>query len=190
MFRLAILIAIAAALSLASGGYAPLSANKLPGRLITFHKVFDTWWDVACDTAPDGTDARCYAQYVDVYSRKPHFRAAIVDFLYRPGADQQPEPVITFNIEPDLSYARDAKMVLVRNNGTTSAIDSRRCPTAKCVFTGNAGRAMLDDWSKAKTLILSIKENSGETVERRWPLSNMAEMIRIIAQQRKKRGLP
>lgn len=190
MFRLAVLIAIAAALSLASGGNTPLSANKLPGRLLTYHKVFDVWWDVACDTAPDGTDARCYAQYVDVYSPRPHLRAAIVDFLYRRGSDGQPEPVITFNIEPDLSYARDAEMQVVRKDGSTSAIDASACPTAKCVYTGDAGRKMLKTLSDAKTLVLLVKEKSGKTVERRWPLRNMAEMIRIIAEQRKKRGLP
>ena len=190
MFRLAVLIAIAAALSLASGGYTPLSANKLPGRLLTYHKVFDVWWDVACDTAPDGTDARCYAQYVDVYSPRPNLRAAIVDFLYRRGSDGQPEPIITFNIEPDLSYARDAEMTLVRNDGSTSSIDASGCPTGKCVFTGEVGRKMLQDWSEAKTLILLVKEKSGKIVERRWPLGNMAEMVRIIAEQRKKRGLP
>ena len=45
-----------------------VQAEKLAGRLITFKKSFDGWWDVACDTAPDGTDARCYVQYVDPYS--------------------------------------------------------------------------------------------------------------------------
>lgn len=190
MFRLSILIAIAAALSLASGGYTPLSATKLPGRLITYHKVFDTWWDVACDTAPDGSDARCYAQYVDVYSPRPNLRAAIVDFLYRKGSDGHPEPIITFNIEPDLSYARHAEMTVMGRDGTMSAIDASGCPTAKCVFTGALGRKMLDEWSKAETLILLIKEKSGHTVERRWPLGNLAEMVRIITEQRKKRGLP
>ncbi|MEM8977091.1 MAG: hypothetical protein AAGD43_33995 [Pseudomonadota bacterium] len=190
MFRLIILIAFAAVLSLASGGYAPLVANKLPGRLLTYHKVFDVWWDVACDTAPDGTDARCYAQYVDVYSPRPNLRAAIVDFLYRRGSDGQPEPIITFNIEPGLSYARDAEMLVVHNDGTTKPIDASACPTAKCVFTGQVGREMLDEWAGAKTLILLIREKSGKTVERRWPLGNMAEMISIIAEQRKKRGLP
>lgn len=190
MFRLAILIAFAAALSLASGGYTPLSANKLPGRLITFHKTFDIWWDVACDTAPDGSDARCYAQYVDVYRPRPNLRAAIVDFLYRHGTDGRPEPVITFNIEPDLSYVRDAQMWLVRADGSRSTIDASACPTAKCVFTGDPGRRMLKDWAQAKTLVLRVQERSGATLERRWPLTNMAEMIRIIAEQRKLRGLP
>lgn len=190
MFRLTILIGFAALLSLVSGGYTPLSANKLPGRLITYHKGFDVWWDVACDTAPDGSDPRCYAQYVDVYSPRPNLRAVIVDFLYRRGADDRPEPVITFNIEPDLSYAKDAEMLVIRNDGSKSRIDASSCPTAKCVYTGDVGRRMLDAWSDAKTLVLLIKEKSGKTVERRWPLGNMAEMIRIIAEQRKKRGLP
>ena len=70
-------------------------ADQLPGRLITFKKTFDGWWDVACDTAPDGSDPRCYVQYVDPYRVQPKLRAAMVDFLYRRRADGASEPVIT-----------------------------------------------------------------------------------------------
>ena len=72
-------------------------AAKLDGRLITFKKSFDGWWDVACDTAPDGTDARCYVQYVDPYRTTPHLRAAMVDFLYRKTTGGKAEPIITFD---------------------------------------------------------------------------------------------
>ena len=73
MLRFVVLIAIGAALCLASAGYTPLSAYKFTGCLLTYHKVFDVWWDVACDTAPDGTDARCYAQYVNVHAHDRTF---------------------------------------------------------------------------------------------------------------------
>lgn len=163
-------------------------AEQLAGRLITFKKTFDGWWDVACDTAPDGSDARCYVQYVDPYQVKPKFRAAMVDFLYRRTADGAAEPVITFDVEPDLSFARDVRLAIIGADGAEKAVTVAACPSGKCVFAGGAAKAMLIRWSGAQRL--RIREHSGEIVVREWPLGNMREIVRIIAEQRKARGLP
>ena len=72
-------------MALVHGAPPAAQADTLPGRLITFKKTFDGWWDVACDTAPDGTDARCYVQYVDPYRVTPKLRAVMVDFFVSAG---------------------------------------------------------------------------------------------------------
>ena len=126
-------------------------AEKLAGRLITFKKTFDGWWDVACDTDPDGADARCYVQYVDPYRVKPKFRAAMVDFLYRRKADGAAEPVITFDVEPDLSFARDVRLTVIAGDGAEKEISVAACPSGKCVFAGGTAQAMLIRWSSART---------------------------------------
>lgn len=165
-------------------------AEKLAGRLITFKKSFDGWWDVACDTAPDGTDARWYVQYVDPYSYAPNFRAAMVDFLYRKTTGGSAEPVITFDVEPDLSFARDVKMSIVAADGRERPIPVGGCKSAKCVFARTSAHVMLVRWSGAKLLRLRIRESSGAEVVREWPLGNMREIVQIIGAQRKARGLP
>ena len=177
-------------LLLASGWPHATKADQLPGRLITFKKTFDGWWDVACDTAPDGSQPRCYVQYVDAYQVKPKLRAAMVDFLYRRSGDDQSVPVITFDVEPDLSFARDVRLAIIGGDGAEKAVSVVNCPTGKCVFTGAAAQAMLIRWSRAKALRLRIREEGGEIVERSWPLGNMREILKIIAAERKARGLP
>lgn len=175
---------------LATIGAGALRADTLPGRLITFKQTFDGWWDVACDTAPDGSDARCYVQYVDPYRTTPRLRAAMVDFLYRRTANGATEPVITFDVEPDLSFARDVRLAIITADGAEKEIPTAACPGGKCVIAGGLARAMLIRWSRAQTLRLRIREHSGETVVREWPLGNMREIVRVIADQRKARGLP
>jgi len=165
-------------------------AEKLAGRLITFKKTFDGWWDVACDTDPDGADARCYVQYVDPYRVKPRLRAAMVDFLYRRNAGGKAEPVITFDVEPDLSFARDVRLTVIGMDGAEKEISVATCPSGQCVFAGGTAQAMLVRWSGAERLRLRIREHSGKIEVREWPLGNMREIVRIIAEQRKARGLP
>ncbi len=165
-------------------------AEELAGRLITFKKTFDGWWDVACDTDTDGGDARCYVQYVDPYRVKPRLRAAMVDFLYRQKIDGNAEPVITFDVEPDLSFARDVRLTIVGADGAEKEISVAACPSGKCVFAGGLAQAMLIRWSRAERLRMRIREHGGEIVVREWPLGNMREIVRIIGEQRKQRGLP
>lgn len=165
-------------------------AQGLPGRLITFKKVFDGWWDVACDTAPDGSDARCYVQYVDPYSLPPRFRAAMVDFLYRKAGTGGGEPVITFDVEPDLTFQDDVELWIMTAGGTPTAIARDGCVRSKCVFSGPAARDLLKSLSQADTLVLKISERSGKVVERRWPLGNMAEIVKTLAAERQRRNLP
>ena len=181
---------VAIGLLLALGWPQATNADQLPGRLITFKKTFDGWWDVACDTAPDGTQPRCYVQYVDAYQVKPKLRAAMVDFLYRRSANGRSVPVITFDVEPDLSFARDVRLAIINGDGAEKAVSVVDCPTGKCVFTGATAQAMLIRWSRAKALRLRIREAKGAIVERSWPLRHMREILQIIAAERKARGLP
>lgn len=183
-------LATVMALMLVTMGTAAVHADTLPGRLITFKQTFDGWWDVACDTAPDGSDARCYVQYVDAYRTQPRLRAAMVDFLYRRAANGGAEPVITFDVEPDLSFARDVRLSIITADGAEKEIATTACPRGKCIIAGGLAQAMLIRWSRAKTLRLRIREHGGEIVVREWPLGNMREIVRIIAEQRKARGLP
>ncbi|MGI9475775.1 MAG: hypothetical protein ACR2PI_03665 [Hyphomicrobiaceae bacterium] len=177
-------------MALVQGAPPAAQAETLPGRLITFKKTFDGWWDVACDTAPNGSDARCYVQYVDPYRVTPKLRAVMVDFLYRRADDGDAEPVITFDVEPDLSFARDVRLAIVGADGTEKEIAVSACTGGKCVFAGGKAKAMLIRWSGAKRLRLRIREHGGEIVVREWPLGNMREIVRLIGEQRKVRGLP
>ena len=177
-------------LFLASGWLHATKADQLPGRLITFKKTFDGWWDVACDTAPDGSQPRCYVQYVDAYQVKPKLRAVMVDFLYRRSVDGRSAPVITFDVEPDLSFARDVRLAIIGEDDAEKAVSVIDCPTGKCVFAGGTAQAMLIRWSRAKALRLRIREADGKIVERSWPLRHMREILQIIAAERKARGLP
>ena len=165
-------------------------AQSLPGRLITFKTTFDGWWDVACDTAPDGTDARCYTQYVDVYVPPPKLRGVMVDFVYRVSQDGRSEPVIMFDIEPGLTFSDDAKAYVMANGRRTAQLGLGHCRSANCVVTGAAARRILTDWSAAEELVWIIRETSGDRVVRTWPLGNVARMIAIMAEQRKLRKLP
>lgn len=183
-------LAMILAALLVTNGAGAVHADTLPGRLITFKQTFDGWWDVACDTAPDGSDARCYLQYVDPYRTTPRLRAAMVDLLYRRTGDGGAEPVITFDVGPDLSFARDVRLSIIAADGAEKEIPTAACPGGKCVIVGGLAKAMLIRWSRAKTLRLRIREHGGEVVIRQWPLGHMREIVRIIAEQRKARGLP
>ena len=166
------------------------AAEKLAGRYITFKKVYDGWWDAVCDTAPDGTDPRCYVQYVDPYSPSPKFRAAMVDFIYRRIDSGKSEPVITFDVEPDLSFAKHVRMTIIGPAGKREAMPVVQCPTSKCVYSGAAASAILASWSTGQALELAIDEHDGKQIIRQWPLGNVGEMVRLIAKQRRERQLP
>ncbi|MFT5510412.1 MAG: hypothetical protein ACI89J_003506, partial [Hyphomicrobiaceae bacterium] len=112
------------------------------------------------------------------------------DFLYRKTEDGSAEPVITFDVEPDLSFAADVKMSTVAADGAEKLIPVGECKSAKCVFAGTSAHVMLVRWSGAKLLRLRIRESSGAEVVREWPLGNMREIVQIIGAQRKARGLP
>jgi hypothetical protein len=50
--------------------------------------------------------------------------------------------------------------------------------------------ALLNRWVGARSLRLRIREHDGEAVVRDWPLGSMNRIVRIIAEQRRLRGLP
>ncbi len=165
------------------------TGRELPGRIPEYHKVYDGWWDVACDTAMDGSDRRCYVQYVDIYSPRPNFRAAMVEVIYRPAADGSGEPVITFDIEPDLSF-RDAELSVSRPDGSYHRLTTGTCSGPKCSVSGIPATDMLAEWRRGQRLILTIREKDGNMLRRSWPLENINAILDDFADQRAARKLP
>ena len=162
--------------------------GKLPGRKVDYHAIYDRLWDVACDTAVDGSDAGCYVQYVDVYRPRPDFAAAMVEVVMHPGDGGRPDPHIRFDIEPGLSFA-DARLWVETPQGDVLA-SLAHCPGNTCRFSGEVARTMLLDWRDGAALYLEIGEGRAAPARLRWPLGNMAAILDDFATQRAKRGLP
>lgn len=163
--------------------------QKLAGRHSEYHKVYDGWWDVACDTAMDGGDRRCYVQYVDVYSPRPDFRAAMVEVVYRRATDGSAEPVVTFDIEPDLSF-RDVALSVSRADGSQHPLNTGDCSGPKCSAAGTAATKMLAEWRKGYSLSLTLREKGGTMRQLSWPLGNINAILDDYAEQRASRNLP
>ncbi len=162
--------------------------QSLPGRLVDYHKIYDGWWDVACDTAMDGSNRRCYIQYVDVYRPRPDFAAAMVEVVFHTGKDGKPDPHVRFDIEPGLSF-RNANVVAKTADGKV-LLDVSDCPSNTCRFSGEAGRAILQTWRKGIALRLEIEEGRPKPSMLTWPLGNMDAILDDFAAQRRKRDLP
>ena len=79
--------------------------QTLPGRITDHYQTYDGW-ELACDMAKDGSDPRCYAQYVDVYQPRPDFAAAMVEVVMHEGAHDAPDPHVRFDIEPGAALRR------------------------------------------------------------------------------------
>jgi len=162
--------------------------QTLPGRLVDYHKIYEPFWDVACDTALDGSDRRCYLQYVDVYRPRPDFAAAMVEVVYHAGEDGTPDPHVRFDIEPGLSF-RDTGLVVETSDGEVP-LDVSDCRSNTCVITGDAGRDMLEAWRDGTSLWMEISDGGDESVRLAWPLDEMATILEDLAAQRKARNLP
>lgn len=181
---IAVVLATGAALWLGWFG----GRHVLHGRLVDYHKIYDTFWDVACDTAMDGSDRGCYIQYVDVYRPRPEFAAAMVEVVVHAGDDGLPDPHVRFDIEPGLSF-RDTT-VSVEIPGGVTALDVSHCASNTCRFSGADGRAILESWRDGTALILTIDEGRDGPTSRSWPLENMAMILNDFTAQRRARNLP
>lgn len=164
------------------------SGHELAGRLVDYHKIYDRFWDVACDTAMDGTDQGCYIQYVDVYRPRPDFAAAMVEVVVHQGDDGQPDPHVRFDIEPGLSFTDTT--ITVTTPDTDIPIDVSDCPSNTCRFSGAEGRAILDRWRTGTAINLTIQEGRDSPATLRWPLENMGTILDDFATQRQARDLP
>lgn len=162
--------------------------QTLPWRLVDYHRIYDPFWDVACDTALDGSDRRCYLQYVDVYRPRPGFAAAMVEVVFHTGADGTPDPHVRFDIEPALSF-RDTGLIVETSDGEVP-LDVSGCRSNTCVINGDAGRDMLELWRGGTTLRLEINEGGDAPVRLNWPLREMALILDDLAAQRRARSLP
>ncbi len=190
LLKAAAFIVIAAALAALAAWWAGWNpfGQKLPGRVTDYHQTYDRLWEVACDTAPDGSDARCYVQYVDVYRPRPEFAAAMVEVVMHEGESGRPEPHVRFDIEPGLSF-RDAALTIETANGTV-ALDLSDCPGNTCRFVGTAGVDVLAVLKGGTALELKIDEDRAEPAVLTWPLGSMADVLDDFAAQRRARNLP
>ncbi len=188
-----ILVVAVAGLATAFVLFGRNQGQKLAGRHSEYHKVYDGWWDVACDTAMDGGDRRCYVQFVDIYSPRPNFRAAMVEVVYRRSGDGAGEPVITFDIEPDLSFT-GAEIAIIRPDGSQHLLPIGACsgPDSgpKCPVSGDPAAGMLKQWRQGESLSLTIREKDGSKLERRWPLGKINAILDDFDAQRRARNLP
>lgn len=181
-------IILAAGLFVQQGGLS-LFGQKLEERDISYHKTYDGWWDVACDAAMDGTDSRCYMQYVDVYQPQPDLRAAMVELTYTRDSDGISQPVLVFNIETGMDFAKSS-MRIEKPDASVMALSFGECSGAECRLTGSEAQGFLASWRTGRTLILSLSEADGSEVIRNWPLQNMATILDDLATRRKQRNLP
>ncbi|WP_371228271.1 hypothetical protein [Roseovarius sp. 2305UL8-3] len=161
--------------------------QTLPGRLSTYHKVYG-FWDVACDTAMDGTDHRCYIQYVDVYRPRPDFAAAMVEVVMHEGVDGQADPHIRFDVEPGFTF-RDTSIAVITPSGPWP-VDIAHCAGSTCRISGDPARALLDSWAKGKVINLEIEEGRAQPAKLSWPLDDITTMLDDFATQRAARNLP
>jgi len=162
--------------------------DKLPGRLVDYHEIYDGFWDVACDTAMDGSDRRCYIQYVDVYRPRPDFAAAMVEVVMHPGGDGQPDPHIRFDLEPGLSF--QTVVIATETADGSVPLDVSHCAVNTCLISGERARALLQDWTKADALTLSIHEGRPAPSQLSWPMERFAILFADFTAQRAARSLP
>ena len=153
-----------------------------------YYKTYPPFWDVACDTALDGSDARCYLQYVDVYRPRPEFAAAMVEVVFHSGSDGRPDPHVRFDIEPGFSF-EDTSIVVETPNGAIP-IGVAQCPSNTCVISGEAGRDIIDLWRSGTGLRLDIEEGREAPASVTWPLTDMSSILEDLAAQRAARNLP
>ena len=162
--------------------------DKLPARVSEYHKVYDGFWDVACDSALDGTDRRCYIQYVDVYRPRPDFAAAMVEVVMHEGPGAQPDPHIRFDLEPGLSFL-DATIAIEGPSGPL-AVDVSHCAVNTCPISGDAARGILAQMLEADALTLRINEGRSEITQLSWPLETFPVLFDDFAARRAERDLP
>lgn len=187
----AILYTIVLTLAAVAGGilwWMQQDDHVLTGRKVDYHKIYDVFWDVACDTAMDGSDQGCYVQYVDVYRPRPEFAAAMVEVVYHKGADGQPDPHIRFDIEP--AYTFEGTRIAVSTPSGQIPVDTSVCSGPTCRISGDQGKAVLAAWRKGEALSVTIDEGREALITRQWPLGNINAILDDLAAQRATRGLP
>ncbi len=162
--------------------------QTLEGRLTDYYKTYPPFWDVACDTAMDGSDARCYLQYVDVYRPRPEFAAAMVEVVFHAGTDGTPDPHVRFDIEPGLSF-EDTEVNVETPDGDVP-LNVSDCRSNSCVISGEAGRDILAVWRSGTALRLTIDEDRDVPAQLSWPLNEMTAILDDLAAQRAARALP
>lgn len=160
----------------------------LPGRLVDYHKIYDGFWDVACDTAMDGSDRRCYIQYVDVYRPRPEFAAAMVEVVMHEGDGDVPDPHIRFDLEPGLSFL-NTEIVIESQTGSIP-IDVSHCAVNTCPISGDVARQILSHWHSASAITLEIREGRPEPARLSWPMENFDKIFEDFGAQRALRNLP
>jgi len=161
--------------------------QTLPGRITDHYATYDGW-ELACDTAMDGTDPRCYVQYVDVYRPRPDFAAAMVEVVMRKDAQGRPDPHVRFDIEPGLDLS-DGGLSVVTASGA-APVDLSGCSGHSCVVSGDAGRALLRAWRDGESLRFEIAEDRDAPRVLSWPLAPMGRMLDDFAALRREHGLP
>ncbi len=161
--------------------------QTLPGRISTYHKVYG-FWDVACDTAMDGTDQLCYIQYVDVYRPRPDFAAAMVEVVMHGGADGRADPHVRFDIEPGFTF-RDTRIAVITPSGAQT-VDIAHCKGSTCRISGEPARVLLTTWAKGSVMTLEIEEGRAQLAQLSWPLNDIVPILEDFAAQRSARDLP
>ncbi|MCV6575893.1 MAG: hypothetical protein OIF58_09175 [Cohaesibacter sp.] len=171
----------------AAGGFS-LFGQKLVERNTEFYKRYDGAWDLACDKASGETKARCYGQLVDVYSHDPNFRAAILHLTYEQEAGAEKRvPQLLFNMEADIDFS-DVKATIRAKDGTGKPMSLGTCSGNSCKIKGSAAQAILADWREGDVLELDLPEKGArKTIS--WPLSNFAQLLDDLSEQRSQRGL-
>ena len=170
------------------GGFS-LFGQKLKPLEIAYHKTYDGWWDVACDSESDGSNGRCYVQYVDVYSQRPDFRAAMVQIVYVKDDAGQSQPRLTFMLERDLD-ASAVSLDVKQGDTVAERFKLTGCSGSECVIEGPAAAKMLEAFRTGEQLAIGLPESGERPKTLSWPLQNAALFLDDFAAQRAERGYP
>jgi hypothetical protein len=113
----------------------------------------------------------------------------MVEVIYRKADDGAGEPIVTFDLEPDLSFA-DAEISVGRADGSQRPLQTGSCTGPKCSISGDLAAGMLAEWRQGDSLILTIREHDGKSLKRSWPLGNINAILDDFNSQRLARNLP
>ena len=179
---------IGAGIFFQQGGFS-LFAQKLKPLDIAYHKTYDGWWDVACDSEMDGANGRCYVQYVDVYSQRPDFRAAMLQLVFFKDTSGKSQPRLSFILERDLD-TEAVRLDVKKGDAMVERFKLSGCSGSDCVIEGEAAARMLEAFRTGDQLAITLPETGERPKTLSWPLHNAGALLDDFAAQRAARGYP
>ncbi len=131
-------------------------------------------WDSVCDFRNDGTRElkRCYVSYVDVFAPRPKFAAAFMFVT----------PVKGSGVNFEFRFERGTRFdpggfAIVSENEVLWQYDTARCPTLKCVISGEEADELALVMNEPAALRFAIIDRFGRFWELNWDTTGFAEAL-------------